>query len=147
MHRLPILRSLTWVAVGLTAVMAGCTPGAGTVGDDFESGVATGLSVRSTASDVARIAREEIADMARDAGRPETVNIVRINAVPAEAVRSLEPSAGEGNSDVGRAVWVVRALGTFIGERVPPGQDEIVAESGYLLIDDATGEIIGMGMP
>jgi hypothetical protein len=134
-------------ALGLAAAVLGCTPGAGTVGDDFGSGVATGLSVRSTASDVARIARENIANMARDAGRPETVDIVRINGVPGEAVRSLEPGAGEGDSDIGRAVWVVRAIGTFVGNRVPPGHDDIIADSGYLLIDDFTGEVVGMGLP
>lgn len=62
----------------------------------------------------------------------------------------IEPGIGApdpGTPEAARRVWVVRAEGRFVGDRVPPGADPVIGRTGYLVIDDATGEIIGMGMP
>lgn len=64
---------------------------------------------------------------------------------PAATWSSSEPSAptdGFGSA----IVWIARATGTFVGLR-GPDPDPYVADSGYLLISDETGEIVGMGMP
>lgn len=41
----------------------------------------------------------------------------------------------------------VRARGRFVGRRTPPGVPELVSSTGYLLIRDSSGEILGMGAP
>lgn len=67
----------------------------------------------------------------------------------ADAVR-YETRAGRppaNSRDASAVVWVVRAEGAFVGLRIPPGADPIVSPTGYFIVDDATGEIIEMGMP
>ncbi|MGH2455498.1 MAG: hypothetical protein ACRDHD_04495 [Candidatus Limnocylindria bacterium] len=46
----------------------------------------------------------------------------------------------------GRVYWVVRAEGTFTTFRGRL-REPIVATSGYILIDDGTGLVVGMGWP
>lgn len=49
--------------------------------------------------------------------------------------------------DPAAVVWIVRARGPFVGLRVPAGQQPASGESGYFVISDALGEVLGMGMP
>jgi hypothetical protein len=44
-------------------------------------------------------------------------------------------------------VWIVRASGPFYSDRVPPSAAPIVESTGYFVIDDGSGQIVGMGMP
>jgi hypothetical protein len=60
---------------------------------------------------------------------------------------AVEPRAPNDAPGARRLVWVVRATGHFVGMRVPPGRGPIVGTSGYLIIGDKTGEILGMGLP
>jgi hypothetical protein len=76
--------------------------------------------------------------------------IERITVVASAAeIRSVERngSAHVGGVDLGGPVWVVRARGSFVGRRGPPGTSDIKSSSGYYVIDDASGEIIEMGLP
>jgi hypothetical protein len=71
-------------------------------------------------------------------------------ALKASDLGSVEPDAGAapaGSSAGDSVLWVVRATGTFVGDRVPPGAKPIVESTGYFVVDDSTGEIVGMGMP
>jgi hypothetical protein len=43
--------------------------------------------------------------------------------------------------------WRVVAEGTFTNTRTPPRASPGVASSGYFVIDDATGGVIGFGYP
>lgn len=70
--------------------------------------------------------------------------------LPMADVSSIEPNAGAPAPDAPGArssVWYVRASGTFLGEHTPPGVKPIVGTTGYFIIDDSTGSMVGMGMP
>jgi hypothetical protein len=54
---------------------------------------------------------------------------------------------GPDSPEAKAVVWVVRAEGSFVGLRVPPGAKPITSSTGYFIIDDATGDVVGMGMP
>jgi hypothetical protein len=64
-------------------------------------------------------------------------------------VGKIEARAGgiEDSPDASRIVWIVRGEGDFLVARTPPGREPWVGESGYLLIDDETLVILGMGTP
>lgn len=70
--------------------------------------------------------------------------------VTAASVMTFEDAwnAIEGTSttepDNDRPVWLVRAHGPFVSQR-GRGADQLSGTSGHFLIDDRTGEIIGMG--
>jgi hypothetical protein len=107
--------------------------------------VDAGLAPKRTAADVVSVAQAYLDVMA---ARPEAAQAADSQkaVVSARATTSgLTQPAAVGGSD--HVVWVVRATGTFVGLRVPPGQDAIVGTSGYIVIDDATGDILEMGMP
>lgn len=61
-------------------------------------------------------------------------------------IRDAEPSAAVPD-DPTAVVWIVRARGPFVGLRVPAGQEPALGESGYFVISDALGDVVGMGMP
>lgn len=109
------------------------------------------VTPRMTAGDVMKIANERLASMAGMAPSATAVSpsISTVRALRADQVQSIESQAGieVGPSvDPGRAIWVVRATGTFVGLHTRQ-LEPIVFGSGFLLIDDSTGEIVGMGMP
>lgn len=100
-----------------------------------------------TANEVASIVMSRLGAMGTPAG---TGQIIRMTVIPMAILGSVEPSAGSppsGAPDAEDVVWVVRAQGHFVGLRVPPGAQPITASTGYVLVDDASGETIGMGMP
>ena len=70
--------------------------------------------------------------------------IVKVALRRASDVQSVENSAA-GDPTGSGLVWIVRAEGTFLSNRGlgPPH----VWPSGYFIIDDATGGIVGDGMP
>jgi hypothetical protein len=104
-----------------------------------------------SAAQVAQIATARISSMEAVTSAPAVAaKVTSVAAMSQSSVSSLEPGAGQpplGSADAQSTVWVVRATGTFVGLRVPKGAQPIVASSGYFVIDDATGEIITMGMP
>jgi len=74
--------------------------------------------------------------------------IISLTAILGADIASVEPNAPRPvGGDAAKTFWIVRATGIFVGQRVPPGQSPIIGATGYLIIDDATGEFIGMGMP
>jgi hypothetical protein len=101
------------------------------------------------------------ASLARMAHRASDLKLPDAAAAPAARIVSstfttrgeaakANPEVGAPNEDspeASRKVWVVRAAGTFLGERVPPGAKPVIGTTGFFVIDDASGEVIGMGMP
>ena len=125
--------------------------------DDVLAGVAVsnadGVKTLSDPSRVASAALSQLSKMGAAAQAvgavPAQARLLSITAVRASDVKVVEPRAGA--PDVGsgddEAIWVVRATGSFVGLHVPPGDAPIVKQTGYLLIDDASGDVVGMGMP
>lgn len=109
--------------------------------------IAQGLRPNLDPSTVQQIAEQHLASMqTMAAGQGPAAVVQRISAVAADRVATLEAAAPV-ELEVAGIRWVVRATGTFVGLRVPPGQPPIVNDTGYIIIDDATGEVVGMGMP
>lgn len=106
--------------------------------------------------DIREIAISHIERMAQSAasmGLEPAPDGLRIQSLAATAWRDVamhEPRAAtlhEGSPEASRIVWVVRGDGSFLVTRVPRDREPFVGRSGYLLIDDATGMILGMGTP
>ncbi len=79
-----------------------------------------------------------------------TPKILSLTVTTGDRVTDFQADAGKpqaGSAEASAVVWLVRAEGSFVGMRVPPGAKPITSTTGYFLIDDATGEVVGMGMP
>jgi hypothetical protein len=107
----------------------------------------SGLTPVLSSEHVAQIAFERLRGMATTpgVGEPKPIQNVSLHAVRESDVHKVEPNSPVGDS-VSGIVWVVRAEGTFVSAR-GRSPELIIADSGYLLVDDGSGQIIGMGMP
>lgn len=112
--------------------------------------VASGLRVTRSASDVATTAMTRLLQLAAGQGLGnQKISVSRVSAVRHADVSTIEAEAGgdESVANTDAPKWIVRLEGPFIAERHPPGVTPLQTKSGYFQIDDATGQIIGMGMP
>lgn len=107
-----------------------------------------------TEAEVTQIAANRMADMAARATElnltPVATKLESVVATRWADVGAFEPRLGvpPESADAGQIVWVARGEGTFLVTRGGFGQNEPwVGKTGYLLIDDKTGEIVGMGTP
>jgi hypothetical protein len=97
---------------------------------------------------VTRLSVEQVTDLVMAELGPGA-EITEIDAlrdrVLARAVepRAFRPAPGTATGPV----WIVRARGRFEGRRVPPGAPYVVAPTGFFVVDDATGDIVEMGLP
>lgn len=138
-------------------VLASHTPAAPFVASSFPAATLTsGVAPTRTEADVLKIATSHLDGMAGSAvsmGLDPAPNGSRIESVEAAMWSDIEAygsgaSAPEiGSPDASRILWVVRAEGTFLVVRSGLGRDPWVGKTGYLLIDDETGMIVGMGTP
>jgi hypothetical protein len=106
-----------------------------------------GLRPVMSASDAIRVAQSEIALMAGDVGRNPASTISSARALRGSDITSAEPDGPIFTGDQAlRTYWLIRGSGTFVPEfgRSNPKR---VYGTGYLIIDDASGEIVGTGMP
>lgn len=101
---------------------------------------------------IAPVARAQMEQMERIAGRqvaePEVQEVILTTA--AEVGREVDFDTNSSSADLesrDRLVRLVRARGTFVGQRIPPGVKPIESSSGFLVVDDDTGDVLGMGMP
>jgi len=110
-------------------------------GQRYNLRVADDVTPRLSPADVQAIVLSRIgAD-----GRIATISVVATRA----AASVLERGAGSPLApelDVG-PVWVVRGTGRFVGRHTPLGVAEREAGSGFYMVDDRTGDVLGMGLP
>jgi hypothetical protein len=110
--------------------------------------IAQGVQPRLTSDAAIALAANQIALMARSLGAAETSQISSANAVRGGDLTSVEPGAGSPEGAAANAIfWIVRGRGTFVGRFSPSGTGPFVGATGYVIIDDATGEVVGMGLP
>lgn len=129
----------------LGALALGGTRGSGA----YQVVVAPDLQTRRTPVQIAQLALGRMNSMADELvseglGPPKSTRILSISATTRDDVGAVEPGLA-GTLDPGGPIWVVRAEGSFISRRGKGAP--IVARSGYLIFDDATGEPLGVGMP
>lgn len=110
--------------------------------------IAPGLQPRLTPDEAIALAANNIALMARDVGADEAPRIISATAVRGGDISSVEPGAGSPDGAASNGIyWVVRGQGRFVGRFAPSGSGPLVSTTGYVIIDDATGEVVGMGLP
>lgn len=135
--------------VAATAVLVAAFALAPTGGTStYRVAVENGLTLTRSADDMATSGNNLLQMMAQQAVdngiTPKPGRVVMVSAVSRSNVGTVEPRL-VGTLDVGGAVWVVRAEGTFISLR---GKGKpVVADSGYFVFDDASGEPLAFGMP
>jgi hypothetical protein len=148
-------RSLASVALLVTVVLvASACAGAGQSSEPSPTAAAptvvieSGLSPRMTADQVEGIVLHQIHIMEFGVGRVvRPARIIAVTATTAAGVARLEPQSGFGLPPPVGIEWLVRAEGTFTNDRVPPGGHPMVDASGYFIVGDADGAILGFGMP
>lgn len=108
-----------------------------------------------TEAEVTAIATNHLALMATAAEgsglTPVPAKLESVAATRWSDVSAVEPSLADvpaESGDASRVIWVARGEGTFLVTRTGlSGKGPWIGETGYLLIDDETGEIVGMGTP
>lgn len=114
--------------------------------DSYITTVGAGLVPRMDAEQVADLAREQIASMATADSRSVTPDILSVTAVAEADIESVLPHLGDQDAGSERLVWVVKATGWFVARLGPAGRAPDAGPDGYLVIDDATGHTVGMGV-
>ncbi len=141
------------VVVAVAVLAAACTgPGSASSPSLSPSGpvvtIEAGLTPRMTAEQVEAVALQQILRMESLVGavvRPP--GILAVTATTVAGVASLEPRSGHQEPPAPGIQWLVRAEGTFTNNRTPPGASPMVAATGFFVIGDADGGVIGFGFP
>lgn len=149
------LAAFTRVAVCLCLALA-CSDvatAAETDGPTYQVRIAPDRQPRMQPENVAQLVAERLSKPIEDVGivdetgrvgaEPTAPRVLSLDCIHATDIRSVIPHSGASFEE--KTVWVVRAEGRFV-KRVPLGPP-IVNTTGYYVIDDATGEIVGRGSP
>lgn len=105
-----------------------------------------GLKPHLSGSEAIALAQSQIAAMAQSVGRSTSSSISSARAVRGSEISKIEATAPTlDDAEADQTYWIVRGTGTYLATR-GRGPDKVFA-TGYLIIDDATGDVIGMGMP
>lgn len=109
--------------------------------------IETTAQPRMTARQVADLVVSQIQRNEALLGRSVApIRILSVIAVAGDRIGEVQPGAAALSPPVSGIVWVVRAEGTFTTNRglaSPPP----TAASGYYLVLDADGSVLGMGFP
>ncbi len=137
------------VAFGIVAAMVLAGPSSDRVtAAAAVATVAPGLLPQMTPDAVAEIATSRMDSMASAAGRATgTGRIEQMAAIRYADIALFEsrlvPETGEAGEQL---VWYVRGSGTWSTQR-GRGSKLRVADTGYLIIEDQSGTVVGMGFP
>ena len=77
----------------------------------------------------------------------EAVVLGQIRLMEQEVGRVVRPARIVSVTATTGGPWRVVAEGTFTNNRTPRGASPGVADTGYFLIDDTSGDVIGFGFP
>jgi hypothetical protein len=112
----------------------------------YEVSIGTAAALHRSAGAVADQVVGLIHDSEASLGRTlAPIRIIRVTAIDSNRVAEVEPGAGVEVGPPPTTVWVVRAEGTFTSNR--PRNGPISAASGYYVISDKDGSVIGFGFP
>jgi hypothetical protein len=143
-------------AVVLAAAACGAFGSPAPANGAFESAVAPGLSPRMLAADAVRITRDYLGEQTPELNVPAAhvpADVRQVWAVKAADAWKLDPCIPVQTSD--RVVWVTVGVGDYLGRGDLPWMSVLLkaqdanrfclsgAGVGTIVIDDATGEILG----
>jgi hypothetical protein len=109
--------------------------------------VIDGVQPTMSADAIAKVVTTQLEANEKLAGtRIATIQILEMTATTGDRIHAFEPQAGDTGPAMTGTVWVVRARGTFFN---PAGVDpaSMVVGSGYFVVADADGQIVGSGTP
>jgi hypothetical protein len=144
-RRAPIAAGIATLTIGATiaifAPSGGAASSASTGDPGYAVSVPDGVHLHLSPEGAASAARTQMS--------ADTVitNVTAVSGLP--AVHAVEPSFGTPGPaipDIG-PVWIVRGKGLFVGHFGPANGPAPHAASGYEIVVDSTGAVIGMGMP
>jgi hypothetical protein len=135
------------VALAFAVVGPGSTPA---VQGGYTLVIPNGLAMKMTADEAVGVANASLDAMARgvasggvQGGKPK--RITHVIAATGADLADLEPRAAGLVDPLTRKVWLIRAEGQWLQNR---GRGPaVVYPTGFMVIDDETGEIIVRGMP
>jgi hypothetical protein len=128
------LRVLAAASLVFVTLSAGASAGT------REVSIASGVEPRMTPAEV-------VAGVLERLGPEATVTSVRGLARSSDVTR-FEPNGGSSRADDLGPVWLVRVEGRVVAERsARPGLPPLEAETGYVIVVDADGGVLGMGLP
>jgi hypothetical protein len=135
------IASFTVGAIAVVVPTGGATSRTSTSEPGYVVSVPAGLQLHLSPEGAASAARTKMST--------DTV-ITHVTAVSGlAAIHTVEPSFGKPGPaipDIG-PVWIVRGEGQFVGHFGPPNGPPPHAASGFEVVVDSTGAVIGMGMP
>jgi hypothetical protein len=118
-------------------------------GIDFDYQVEAGVSPKLEPDAVRSIVVERLDAMARQTNQDlggATALAIATSLGRAPSVYPDVPDLNEAGWSADSVVWVVKAHAPFMTLR-GRSTEPLTADSGFLVIDDATGEIVAMGFP
>lgn len=131
----------------VATLVAGCE-----LGDRYEVEY-TNVEPRMEADAVVAVVSGVLAEMASAEQAPNVaIDIVTLHAMPIEEMPAAVPGieAIGGSTPPSGVVWVVEANGPFLSMKGPPpgasGPPFRTATHGWVVVDDASGEIIALEM-
>lgn len=140
--------SLAVVAVAAVAAMTiGSSSATGLV--SFSFAVHPGAAPVLSADDVEGLARAQFERLAALAGKPPTAGTAVATAVLGADLTKIEADAPVFDAltlPPSATVWVVRANTVFASDRGPTGEVR-EWDSGNLIFDASSGDLLGLGMP
>jgi hypothetical protein len=137
---MPALAGVALALAALTGATASILPSEG-----YRTTIAV-ANPRMGAEAVAELARVQLRRMELAAPARVAIEIVDVNAVPASNIQDVEPRAKveeSPNLAPDRTLWLVHANGPFISFRGLAAGPR-TGTSGWFIIDDATGDVVGM---
>lgn len=142
-------RGLLWLLIAGSALVGGLLVSQFIVAarqtDPYSVSYGSGVVAQKDPDAIADLARQLLATMGSRSGESRiAINIESVQALmPIQVGREIDTSMD--NEEPTRTLWLIKARGPFYFERVPLGVQPAVVDHGYILVDDATGEIIGLG--
>jgi hypothetical protein len=76
----------------------------------------------------------------------DIVSVEAANGADVPRLTGTDLPVNNGMDDSEAVFWVIKANGPFYGDHVPPGQPPALGKSGYFVIGDATGDLVGWGI-
>jgi hypothetical protein len=137
-------------AIALTLLVVNWSALGGSYKLSVPSGLTTVMSPEQVVARVTDILNSDAA-IAAAAGQPVKPTVIdMITAVRGSEINSVEPRAANvalaPNVTDATVFWVIRAHGTFVTQR---GRTLVprLFDSGYIVLDDVTGQMLARGMP
>lgn len=128
-------------------------PGAGIAQPPYSVQIEAGISPRMNPADVASLVEAVHGNSLVSGGSsrgaapiaPFVPQILSLHCLPGSQAHKAEARLPSFDFPRHSMVWFVKARGTFVNYRTPPGVPAQIRHTGFYVIDDATGKVLAWG--